>query len=401
VFFEMLTGRAPFVAEIEMALCWAHANDPRPTASEVVPTLGKRYDRLFGFALAIEPEQRFASGREFADALAAAHSGADTTPSTAVADAAAGAAATTAQTAARPPDRPAVPGQHTAPPSVASAPPSHPAAYPAYGYVTPLPPSSQPSRSIGALSVVLLVIAMAGIAAGALAAAGVFSRSSSQATTSGSIAQSVTSAHVSRGSGRAASVTPAKASGGGPVAASGTTSCGGDLSVGANTSCGFAANVEQAYGQTSGGEQTVSAYSPATGQTYTIVCSGGSPHVCSGGTTHDASVYFTAGPSAGPPASSASAGAPSSSAASGASSGCDSGISVNSVTTCPFADNVFKAYVDNYKANGVQNNVVVTAYSPVTHQTYSMNCANDGSTVTCTGGKSSLVSFPLVVVQDY
>ena len=77
----------------------------------------------------------------------------------------------------------------------------------------------------------------------------------------------------------------------------GTSSCGGDLAVGPNTSCGFAQNVEQAYDQTSGGDQTVTAFSPATGITYTINCSGGSPHVCTGGTTHDASIYFTGGPS--------------------------------------------------------------------------------------------------------
>jgi serine/threonine protein kinase len=392
VFFELLTGRAPFVAENEMALCWAHANDPRPTASEIVPTLGKRYDRFFYVALAIDPEQRFASGREFADALAAAHSGADTAGSEAPATASAAAAAViTPQTAVRPPDQSAAAAAHTPPPSP-------PVGYPAYGYVTPLPPPSHPSRSIVALPVVLLlVIAMAGIAAGALAAAGVFSHNESQAT----VGRVGTSGHASRGSVIPASAGSSQSSAAGGLPAGGTTSCGGDLSIGANTSCGFAANVEQAYGQTSGGDQTVTAYSPATGQTYTIACSGGSPHVCSGGTTHNASVYFTSGPSTGGPASSASAGGPSSSAPADASSGCDSGISVNSVTTCPFADNVFKAYVNDYKANGERSNTVVTASSPVTHVTYNMDCANDGTTVTCTGGKNSLVTFPMRAVQDY
>jgi hypothetical protein len=64
--------------------------------------------------------------------------------------------------------------------------------------------------------------------------------------------------------------------------------------VGPNTSCGFAQNVEQAYFQTGGGSQAVSAYSPATGLTYTIDCTGDVPHACTGGTTHDASVYFGA-----------------------------------------------------------------------------------------------------------
>jgi serine/threonine protein kinase len=402
VFFEMLTGRAPFVAENEMALCWAHANDPRPTASEVVPTLGRRYDRFFEVALAIEPEQRFASGREFADALAAAHSGIDTTASKSPDPGpAASAAASSAQTALRPPDQPGVAAPNTPPPSRPSLPPSPPVAYPAYGYITPLPPASQPSRSITALPVIVLVIAMAGIAAGALAAAGVFSHNVSRTKTSGTTAGAVRKAHASGALLAPASAGSPHSSATAGSAAAGTTSCGGDLSVGPNTSCGFAANVEQAYGQTSGGDQTVTAYSPATGETYTIACSGGSPHVCSGGTTHDASVYFTSGPGVGAPASTASGGAPSPSAASGASSACDSGISVGSVTTCPFADNVFAAYVADYRANGEQSNVVVTAYSPVTHLTYHMDCANDGTTVTCTGGKNSLVTFPIRVVQDY
>lgn len=387
VVFEMLTGRAPFVAENEMALCWAHANDPRPIASEVVPTLGKRYDRFFQVALAIELEQRFASGREFADALATAHSGADTTPSPAPAGSAAAAAAITAQTAARPPDQPELPRPHTPPQSPSGPPHLPPVAYPAYGYVTPLPPTSQASRSMGAPLVVLLVIAMAGIAAGALAAAGVFSHSASRATTSGTVTQV---SHGSIAPTTAASSHPVAAGGGSST--SGATSCGGDLSVGANTSCGFAANVEQAYDQTSGGEQTVTAYSPATGLTYTIVCSGGSPHVCSGGTTHDASIYFS---------SDQGSGAPASPAPSGASSACGGDISVNSVTTCPFARNVFNGYVNDYRANGEQSHVVVTAYSPVTHLTYNMSCANDGTTVTCTGGKDSLVTFPILVVRDY
>lgn len=69
----------------------------------------------------------------------------------------------------------------------------------------------------------------------------------------------------------------------------GSRSCGGSLSVGPNTSCGFAANVRDAY-YSSGGDSVVDAYSPATGRTYTMQCSGGSPHVCTGG--NNASVYF-------------------------------------------------------------------------------------------------------------
>jgi serine/threonine protein kinase len=72
LFFEALTGKPPFEGENELALRWAHANDPRPAPSAFVPGLGPRYDQFLLAALAVDPEQRFASGREFADALAAA-----------------------------------------------------------------------------------------------------------------------------------------------------------------------------------------------------------------------------------------------------------------------------------------------------------------------------------------
>jgi Glucodextranase, domain B len=64
--------------------------------------------------------------------------------------------------------------------------------------------------------------------------------------------------------------------------------CGGDLSAGPNTSCGFAENVRAAY--RSSGVSVVTAFSPATGRTYTMYCTTSSPHVCTGG--NDAAVYF-------------------------------------------------------------------------------------------------------------
>jgi hypothetical protein len=67
--------------------------------------------------------------------------------------------------------------------------------------------------------------------------------------------------------------------------------CGGSLSANENTTCGFATNVEQAYFEEIGsGSGTVYAYSPTTGQGYSMYCTAGSPHECTGG--NDAAVYF-------------------------------------------------------------------------------------------------------------
>lgn len=80
---------------------------------------------------------------------------------------------------------------------------------------------------------------------------------------------------------------------------------------------------------------------------------------------------------------------------------CDQNISAGTDTTCPFAENVFVAYAADYQANGEQSNNTVNANSPVTHQSYNMDCANDGVTVGCTGGNNSFVTFPFHAVQVY
>jgi hypothetical protein len=63
-----------------------------------------------------------------------------------------------------------------------------------------------------------------------------------------------------------------------------TASCGGTVFAGPDTSCPFAENVVKVYSNSVGnGNGTVRAVSPVTGQTYTMRCTGVSPHVCRGG----------------------------------------------------------------------------------------------------------------------
>jgi serine/threonine protein kinase len=375
LFFETLTGRAPFVADNEMALRWAHANDPRPTASAALPTLGKRYDGFLSKALAIDPDERFASGREFAEALASAHAGESEIVVT---------KASHAATAVGPP---------TPMPPPPPTPQPAPGAYPTYAYSTPPPVPAQQGRSGNPTAlIVLAVVAVAGIAAGALAAAGAFSGAKTK-TIDAATAASAAVSHPAR----------AQQS---PV---GTSSCGGDLSVGPDTSCPFAKNVEQAYAQSAGGENEVTAYSPTTGISYVMKCTGGSPHVCTGG--KGATVYFTSGPgsasssqSSTPAASSSTPAAPASSSSASsaqASRRCDQNVSANSQTSCPFAKNTFTSYWRGYKANGVQQDTTVSAYSPTTHRQYEMNCAMEAGTVDCSGGNDAFVTFPMQAVEDY
>jgi tRNA A-37 threonylcarbamoyl transferase component Bud32 len=382
LFYEALTGQPPFRGDNEMALRWAHANDPRPTASTALATLGDRYDTFFATALAVEPEQRFASGREFASALAAAHVGEWSATAT----------------------RPVVPA-HTptavGPPTPippAHTPPPGPQMYPAYGYATPPPAPAQASRGNPLALILLGLVALAGIAVGALAAAGVFSHTTPTRTitSSSSVPAAVTKAtspathHKPKPSHPAAVARPAAPGGA-------TTSCGGDLSVGANTSCDFAQNVEQAYDQTSGGAQVVTAYSPATGNTYSIDCTGSTPHVCSGGTTHNASLFFTYGPSeTGNPSASSEPSAPSSTAGLHA---CDQNIFAGSSTSCPFAENIFYEYTLSSQDPSGQT---MTIYSPATQEDYAVTCTPDQqANIDCYSNTGSYTMFSQQSVADY
>lgn len=86
----------------------------------------------------------------------------------------------------------------------------------------------------------------------------------------------------------AAAGTPAPES---SSSAGGSGNCGSSLSANSVTTCGFAENVQDAYyAEIGSGSGTVIAYSPTTGETYSMYCSAGSPHECTGG--NDAAVYF-------------------------------------------------------------------------------------------------------------
>jgi hypothetical protein len=66
------------------------------------------------------------------------------------------------------------------------------------------------------------------------------------------------------------------------------------------------------------------------------------------------------------------------------SSDCGDGLSVNSVTTCPFARNVR----DTFEGSGGAS--VIDVYSPVTKRTYTMRCSSGLPTV-CKGGNGAVV----------
>lgn len=77
-------------------------------------------------------------------------------------------------------------------------------------------------------------------------------------------------------------------------------------------------------------------------------------------------------------------GGSSSGGSAGGSTSCGDGLSVNSVTSCPFARNVRVTYEGSGGAS------TIDVYSPVTGQTYRMSCSS-GVPVVCTGGDGAAV----------
>jgi hypothetical protein len=69
VAFELLTGRAPYQRDLPMAVMLAHVTEPPPSLAARRPGMPVTADRVMARALAKRPEQRYASCRDFTDAL--------------------------------------------------------------------------------------------------------------------------------------------------------------------------------------------------------------------------------------------------------------------------------------------------------------------------------------------
>ena len=82
VLFEMLTGYTPFDADTPLAILMKHLNDPLPLPTEIDPSLPVELERVVLKALAKDPDDRFQSAGEMAEALqqAAAHLSVDEQP---------------------------------------------------------------------------------------------------------------------------------------------------------------------------------------------------------------------------------------------------------------------------------------------------------------------------------
>ena len=66
--YECLTGQAPFSRASELAVLWAHVQEPPPKASEHNPDLPIAIDAVIGKAMAKSPGDRYGSCGEFVEA---------------------------------------------------------------------------------------------------------------------------------------------------------------------------------------------------------------------------------------------------------------------------------------------------------------------------------------------
>src|SRR5262245_61351173 len=69
VFYEMLTGRNPFLADTIVATTARIVKDVQPSVSEINPTVDRKLDRIVMRLLAKDPEKRYATVHELVEEL--------------------------------------------------------------------------------------------------------------------------------------------------------------------------------------------------------------------------------------------------------------------------------------------------------------------------------------------
>jgi tRNA A-37 threonylcarbamoyl transferase component Bud32 len=72
ILYEIVTGRVPYEAETPVAVALAHIHRPLPLPREINPAVPEPIERVILKALAKDPDDRFDSAGEFAEALKAA-----------------------------------------------------------------------------------------------------------------------------------------------------------------------------------------------------------------------------------------------------------------------------------------------------------------------------------------
>ena len=72
VFYEMMLGHTPFDADTPLAILMKHLNDPLPLPHKLDPSIPEAFERVLLTALSKQPDERYQSAAEMAQALVAA-----------------------------------------------------------------------------------------------------------------------------------------------------------------------------------------------------------------------------------------------------------------------------------------------------------------------------------------
>ena len=72
VLYQALTGKVPYDKESDVAMLWAHINDPPPSVIEAVPDLPEEFDEVIRRGMAKDPEDRYLSTGDLGRAALAA-----------------------------------------------------------------------------------------------------------------------------------------------------------------------------------------------------------------------------------------------------------------------------------------------------------------------------------------
>jgi DNA-binding beta-propeller fold protein YncE/tRNA A-37 threonylcarbamoyl transferase component Bud32 len=68
VLYHCLTGRVPYPRDKELAVLWAHVDEPPPRPTEVLPTLPRAVDDVIARALSKEPDARYETAGDLVEA---------------------------------------------------------------------------------------------------------------------------------------------------------------------------------------------------------------------------------------------------------------------------------------------------------------------------------------------
>jgi len=80
---------------------------------------------------------------------------------------------------------------------------------------------------------------------------------------------------------------------------------------------------------------------------------------------------------------------------------CDPNITAGTQTSCGLAENVFRAFAENYQSSGGTAPSTISATSPATGQSYAMTCNSSAGNIACSGRSGTRVAFPMQAVVAY